>query len=173
MTDQAKKATIIRNIQRGPNITRPRCYSELDSEFGSMVTRSLSRLPSVGGRTPDSNAGLSGSVTQRNMENSYEVGPYELKHAEIQLNTQRLYNIQLVKQNSMLKDENEMLNSTIKGLENRNKEYHMWHFEHWNSLFKEYKDNLDFELKRKQDEINKLNEVLYKWVKEYMSMQSI
>ena len=98
---------------------------------------------------------------------------YQLKNLEVQLNTQRLYNQHLQKHTKMVKKEKEMLRETIVGLETRNKNYHVWHFEHWNELFNQYKQNCDFELKRKQTEINHLNEVLYKWVKEYMSLSHI
>lgn len=94
----------------------------------------------------------------------------ELKHIEGQLNIQRLYNTQLQKKNSQLRNEQDTLNKQMEAVEKRMQKEHVVHVEHWQNLFNDFKQNCDFQLKRKNYEIGTLADALILWTREHRNL---
>ena len=94
----------------------------------------------------------------------------DLKNLQTQLETAKLYNIQLVKQSHLTKNELEVLNHTLIDVERKMKNYYVVHFDHWGNLFSDFKQNCEFELKRKQVEIVNLQEALVDWERKYKNI---
>ena len=65
--------------------------------------------------------------------------PIDLKKIESQLNAQKLYNLQLVKQNHLMKNEAKVTKETLAEVERRMKNYYVLHFDHWMNLFSDFK----------------------------------
>jgi len=68
----------------------------------------------------------------------------ELKKLDGELNLQKLYNTQLTKTNSLLKDEIDIGKKSIEEVERRMKNWYVLHFEHWQNLFTGFKSNCEF-----------------------------
>ena len=70
-----------------------------------------------------------------------------------------------------MKNEAKVTKETLAEVERRMKNYYVLHFDHWMNLFSDFKQNCDFQLKRKQVEIVKLEEAVVNWQRKYKNVQ--
>ena len=95
----------------------------------------------------------------------------KVKSLETSLHLQQIYNQQLKKMAEESKSQTEEFKNMTKDLEKQVYTSQKEERERWRGFISELKENCEKELLRKQEEINRLNEVLGEWVNKFMEVQ--
>ncbi|OMJ80828.1 hypothetical protein SteCoe_18830 [Stentor coeruleus] len=107
-----------------------------------------------------------------NYDNLYEDHEKYL-YLESNLQIQSLYNDQLKKSNEIITVERNSYKKLLDNLTSENSNVYAKEKDRWREFLDDFKDLCEKELVRKQLEINKLNELLGKWIHKYMELEDI
>lgn len=107
-----------------------------------------------------------------NYDNLYEDHEKYL-YLESNLQIQSLYNDQLKKSNEIITVERNSYKKLLDNLTSENSNVYAKEKDRWREFLDDFKDLCEKELVRKQLEINRLNELLGKWIHKYMELEDI